>query len=129
MSNAVFQVPKPYNEEVRSYAPGSPERASLQARLKTMSAEKVELPLVIGGECIATGDTGSMRMPHDHQHVLGTFHKASQEHVGRAVEAARQAHQPVVLGAVAQQLYQAMSLRGEGGKDFSAIINGYRKPE
>ena len=46
-----------------------------------------------------------------------------------ATEAARQAHQPVVLGAVAQQLYQAMSQRGEGGKDFSAIINSYRKPQ
>ena len=49
--------------------------------------------------------------------------------LGLATEAARQAHQPVVLGAVAQQLYQAMSLRGEGGKDFSAIINSYRKPQ
>ena len=49
--------------------------------------------------------------------------------LGLATEAARQAHQPVVLGAVAQQLYQAMNLRGEGGKDFSAIINSYRKPE
>ena len=48
--------------------------------------------------------------------------------LGLATEAARQAHQPVVMGAVAQQLYQAMSLRGEGGKDFSAIINSYRKP-
>jgi 3-hydroxyisobutyrate dehydrogenase len=49
--------------------------------------------------------------------------------LGLATEAARQAHQPVVLGAVAQQLYQAMSLRGEGGQDFSAIIKGYLKPE
>ena len=49
--------------------------------------------------------------------------------LGLATEAARQAHQPVVMGAVAQQLYQAMSLRGEGGKDFSAIINSYRKPQ
>ncbi|MEG0860700.1 MAG: 3-hydroxyisobutyrate dehydrogenase [Pseudomonas sp.] len=49
--------------------------------------------------------------------------------LGLATEAARQAHQPVVLGAVAQQLYQAMSLRGDGGKDFSAIVEGYRKPE
>ena len=48
--------------------------------------------------------------------------------LGLATEAARQAHQPVVLGAVAQQLYQAMSLSGEGGNDFSAIINSYRKP-
>ena len=49
--------------------------------------------------------------------------------LGLATEAARSAHQPVVLGAVAQQLYQAMSQRGEGGKDFSAIINSYRKPK
>jgi 3-hydroxyisobutyrate dehydrogenase len=49
--------------------------------------------------------------------------------LGLATEAARRAHQPVVLGAVAQQLYQAMSLRGEGGNDFSAIINSYRKPQ
>jgi len=49
--------------------------------------------------------------------------------LGLATEAARQAHQPVILGAVAQQLYQAMSLRGDGGKDFSAIVEGYRKPE
>ncbi|CAM3057800.1 3-hydroxyisobutyrate dehydrogenase [Pseudomonas fluorescens] len=49
--------------------------------------------------------------------------------LGLATEAARQAKQPVILGAVAQQLYQSMSQRGEGGKDFSAIINSYRKPE
>ena len=49
--------------------------------------------------------------------------------LGLATEAARQAHQPVILGAVAQQLYQSMSQRGEGGKDFSAIINSYRKPK
>ena len=49
--------------------------------------------------------------------------------LGLATEAARQAHQPVILGAVAQQLYQAMSLRGEGGKDFSAIVEGYRKKD
>jgi 3-hydroxyisobutyrate dehydrogenase len=48
--------------------------------------------------------------------------------LGLATEAARVAHQPVILGAVAQQLYQAMSLRGDGGKDFSAIIESYRKP-
>jgi 3-hydroxyisobutyrate dehydrogenase len=49
--------------------------------------------------------------------------------LGLATEAARVAHQPVILGAVAQQLYQAMSLRGDGGKDFSAVIEGYLKKE
>lgn len=49
--------------------------------------------------------------------------------LGLATQAARQAQQPVILGAVAQQLYQSMSQRGEGGKDFSAIVNSYRKPQ
>ena len=91
MSNAVFQVPTPINEPVRGYAPGSAERESLQQRLKSMSSEQVELPLVIGGKRISTGDTGTMVMPHDHQHRLGTYHKAKAEHVEQAVEAARRA--------------------------------------
>jgi 3-hydroxyisobutyrate dehydrogenase len=49
--------------------------------------------------------------------------------LGLATEAAKAAHQPVILGALAQQLYQAMSQRGDGCKDFSAIIEGYRKAE
>jgi len=91
MSNAIFRVPEPRNEEVRSYAPGSPERESLQARLKTMATEQVELPLVIGGRRVTTGDTGAMVMPHDHRHQLGTYHKATVDHVQQAVEAARRA--------------------------------------
>ncbi|UVJ44622.1 3-hydroxyisobutyrate dehydrogenase [Pseudomonas sp. LS1212] len=60
----------------------------------------------------------------------GGFHaELMLKDLGLATEAARLAHQPVILGAVAQQLYQAMSLRGEGGKDFSAIVGAYRKPE
>ncbi|MCW5867719.1 MAG: 1-pyrroline-5-carboxylate dehydrogenase, partial [Candidatus Eremiobacteraeota bacterium] len=91
MSNAIFQVPTPINEPVRGYAPGSPERASLQSRLKTMSGEQIELPLVIGGKRISTGDTGPMVMPHAHKHKLGSYHKAKPEHVEQAVEAARRA--------------------------------------
>lgn len=91
MSNAIFQVPKPYNEPVKSYAPGSPERQSLQQKIRQMAQEKVELPLVMGGKRVSTGDTGEMVMPHDHRHVLGTYHKARAEHVEQAVEAARAA--------------------------------------
>ena len=67
--------------------------------------------------------------PADNGYKPGFAAELMLKDLGLATEAARQAHQPVVLGAVAQQLYQAMSLRGEGGKDFSAIINSYRKPE
>lgn len=91
-SFAVFngrrRVPPPVNEPIKSYAPGSPERASLKARLKAMAAETVDMPLIIGGKEIRTGDTATSVMPHDHAHVLGTYHKATEQHVVQAIEAA-----------------------------------------
>ena len=89
--NGHRRVPPPVNDPIRSYAPGSPERASLKARLKTMAAETAEIPLVIGGEKIRTGATATAVMPHDHAHVLGTYHKATPELVLKAVDAARAA--------------------------------------
>jgi 1-pyrroline-5-carboxylate dehydrogenase len=86
--NGHRRVPPPVNEPIKSYAPGSPERASLKARLKTMAAETVDMPLIIGGKEIRTGDTSSSVMPHDHAHVLGTWHKATEKHVAQAIEAA-----------------------------------------
>ena len=91
MSNAVFQIPVPVNEPVRSYAPGSSERASLKKRLDQMLSEQVEVPLIIGGREVRTGDTGRMVCPHDHGHVLGTFHQAGAAEVEAAARAARDA--------------------------------------
>src|SRR4029077_10054943 len=90
--NGRRQIPPPVNEPVRSYAPGSPERAELKARLRAMSAERIQIPLVIGGHEVATGDTAPSVMPHDHRHVLGDWHKAKPEHVGAAIDAALHAH-------------------------------------
>src|SRR6266550_8035058 len=94
-SSAVFngrrRVPPPVNDPIKSYAPGSPERASLKARLKTMAAEKVDMPLIIGGKEVKTGQCGQAVMPHDHTHVLGEYHKASEQHVLQAVAAAEAA--------------------------------------
>jgi 1-pyrroline-5-carboxylate dehydrogenase len=91
-SNAVFngrrRVPPPVNEPIKSYAPGSPERASLKARLKTMAAETVDMPLIIGGKEICSNDMSASVMPHDHKHVLGTYHKATEAHVLQAIETA-----------------------------------------
>ncbi len=93
--NAVFnghrRVPPPLNEPIRSYAPGSPERASLKAKLKAMAGDKIDMPLIIGGREVKTGDCGQSVMPHDHAHVLGEYHKASEQHVQQAVEAAKSA--------------------------------------
>jgi 1-pyrroline-5-carboxylate dehydrogenase len=86
--NGNRRVPPPVNEPIRSYAPGSPERASLKARLKAMASEKIEMPLIIGGKEVRTGSTAPSVMPHDHAHVLGDYHKASEQHVTQAVEAA-----------------------------------------
>ena len=75
--NGNRRVPAPVNEPVRSYAPGSPERVELKARLKAMAAERIEIPLVIGGREVRTGVTAQAVMPHDHGHVLADWHKAS----------------------------------------------------
>ena len=89
--SGVRRVPPPVNEPVRSYAPGSPERQALKERLASMSNERIEVPIVIGGEEIRTGELAQAVMPHAHQHVLADWHKASREHVIRAVDAAREA--------------------------------------
>ena len=89
--SGVRRVPPPVNEPVRSYAPGSPERETIKERLASMSNERIEVPIVIGGEEIRTGELAQAVMPHAHQHVLADWHKASREHVVRAVDAAREA--------------------------------------
>ena len=94
--SAVFnghrRVPPPVNDPIRSYAPGTPERASLKARLKAMAGETIDIPLFIGGKEVRTGSTTKSVMPHDHQHVVGNYHKAGEQHVTDAVAAAQAAH-------------------------------------
>jgi 1-pyrroline-5-carboxylate dehydrogenase len=93
--NAAFagirRVPDPINEPNKTYAPGSPERAELKARLKSMAEEKIDIPIIIGGREIRTGKLEKTVMPHDHGHVLAEYHMAGPEHVQQAVEAAAKA--------------------------------------
>ncbi|MDX2001219.1 MAG: L-glutamate gamma-semialdehyde dehydrogenase [Chitinophagales bacterium] len=88
MPKGFFNVPIPVNEPVKSYAPGSPERAELKQMLKKLKEESVEVPLIIGGKEIRTGNKEPMRMPHDHQHILGYYHKAGKQEVQDAINAA-----------------------------------------
>jgi len=90
--SASFRVPQPVNDPVRSYLPGSPERQSIKNKLASMSAEKLDIPLLIGGKEIRTGDTATQVMPHRHNHVLATWHKAGTREVQMAVDAANEAH-------------------------------------
>jgi len=92
-THAVFRVPEPYNEPVRSYAPGSPERAELRRRLDELQSRRIEIPLVIGGEEVRTGDTFEAVMPHRRAHVLATVHKGGAAEVERAIAAAAKAWQ------------------------------------
>jgi 1-pyrroline-5-carboxylate dehydrogenase len=90
--SGIPRIPQPINDFNRSYLPGSPERAELKARLKAMAAERVEIPIVIGGKEIRTGRTHPVVMPHNHRHVLGEWHAAGPEHVQQAIAAAAEAH-------------------------------------
>ena len=82
------QIIKAVNEPIKSYAAGSPERASLQAKYDEMAAQTIEIPLIIGGQEIRTGDTENCVMPHDHQHVLATYHKTGETEANLAIDTA-----------------------------------------
>jgi 1-pyrroline-5-carboxylate dehydrogenase len=85
------RIPHPVNEPVKGYAPGSPERAELKARLAQMAGEKIEIPVVIGGKSVRTGKTSPAVMPHDHKHVLADYHMAGPGEVQAAIAASREA--------------------------------------
>jgi 1-pyrroline-5-carboxylate dehydrogenase len=87
-----LRVPEPVNEPVFDYAPGAPEREELEKKLDEMAAEVVDIPLVIGGDEVRTGETGNVVMPHDHGHVLATYHKAGPEEIREAVRVSQEAH-------------------------------------
>ncbi len=82
------QITKAVNEPILSFAAGSPERASLQAKYDEMATQTIEIPLIIGGQEIKTDDTGNCVMPHDHQHALATYHKAGETEANQAIDAA-----------------------------------------
>jgi 1-pyrroline-5-carboxylate dehydrogenase len=85
--HGIFKVPEPFNEPPRSYAPGSPEREELRVRLAEMESRQIEIPLVIGGEEVRTGNTFEAVEPHNRSHVLATVHKGGAKEVERAIAA------------------------------------------
>ena len=89
MANGIVRVPEPRNEPVLGFAPGSPERTALQAACASMSRREIEIAPVIGGRRVRTGKTSRAVLPHEHAHVLATWHKAGAREVERAVAAAR----------------------------------------
>ncbi len=91
-AHGTFTPPAPVNEPIKSYAPGSPEREELQARLRQMEGERIRIPMVIGGKDVDSGETYEAVMPHKKSHVLADVAKGGPEHVQQAIDAAREAH-------------------------------------
>jgi len=89
--NAIIRVPVPSNEPVYSYAPGTSEREKIKVQLKKMLSEEIEIPLVIGGKEVKTGNLAECCCPHDHGHILGRYHKAGPEEIELAVREADKA--------------------------------------
>jgi 1-pyrroline-5-carboxylate dehydrogenase len=89
--NGVRQLPPTVNEPIRSYAPGSPERASLQARLKAMEGERPDIAVVVHGEERRSGKTSNAVSPHKHQHVTATWHHATDKDVNDAIASGKKA--------------------------------------
>ena len=89
--NGTRRVPAPVNEPVKTFAPGTPERAAIKNRLTEMASERIEIPIIIGGKEFRTGETATSVMPHNHRHVLADYHKASAPNVRAAIDAARHA--------------------------------------
>ncbi|MDF2436583.1 MAG: 1-pyrroline-5-carboxylate dehydrogenase [Bacteroidota bacterium] len=88
MPKGIYNVPQPWNEPVKSYAPGSPERKELQAMLKELRSQEIDIPMYIGGKEVRGGEKVRLSPPHDHKHTLGHFHKSTKEHVTQAINAA-----------------------------------------
>jgi 1-pyrroline-5-carboxylate dehydrogenase len=91
MSQRFYHVPLAENEPVKSYAPGTPERAELKETIEKMRSSRVEIPMVIGGKEVKTGNLVAIHPPHDYKHLLGHYHKGERKHVKMAIEAALKA--------------------------------------
>jgi 1-pyrroline-5-carboxylate dehydrogenase len=90
--DAVTNVPVPANEPIRSYAPGTSERAALESRIKELAGERAELTMAIGGQRrMGGGQRAAVVQPHNHRHVLGEYQNATDEDVAAAIGAAAKA--------------------------------------
>ena len=93
MPKGIFSIPPIDNDPIKSYAPGTPERESLQATYDKMWNEQLDIPMFINGKEVRTGNTQRVMPPHDHQHNVGHYHLGTAKHVKEAIETALEARQ------------------------------------
>ncbi|HPT53133.1 MAG TPA: L-glutamate gamma-semialdehyde dehydrogenase [Bacteroidales bacterium] len=137
-SNFIFREPK--NEPIYAYAPGSPERKLLQDELERQYNQTIEIPIIIGGKEVKTGNMGKVTMPTEHGHVLATYHKVGEKEVKMAIEAAMSAKKQwenmpwiercslmmrvaELLSKKYRNLLNAATMLGQGKNPFQAEID------
>ncbi|MCD8041730.1 MAG: L-glutamate gamma-semialdehyde dehydrogenase [Tannerellaceae bacterium] len=134
MNNAIFKFSKPENEPVYTYAPGSQEKKSLKKALEQTASEEWDIPLIIGGKEVRTGNTGKVVMPHDHAHVLATYHKAGEKEVQMAIDASMKAHKEwselpwVERGSVMMRIAELISTKYRYLLNASVMLGQSKNP-
>ncbi|MBK3517659.1 L-glutamate gamma-semialdehyde dehydrogenase [Carboxylicivirga marina] len=140
MPKGIFNVPPAVNEPIKSYAPGSPERAELKDMLNKLRSEELDIPMFIGGEEIRTGNKKRIHPPHEIAHTLGHYHQGDETHVHMAIDAALKARQQWVnlswehrasiflkaadlLAGPYRQLINAATMLGQSKNAFQAEID------
>lgn len=123
MNNAIFQFDYPENEPVKSYSPGTRERKVLTEELDRLTNEVTEIPLIIGGKEIFTGNTDVAVMPHNHQHKLAVYHKAGEKEVKMAIEAAIKAHRDWAEISWVERLSISLKIAELISKKYRGLIN------
>lgn len=140
MNNAIFSFPHPGNEPIKGYAPGSSERQELKSKLEELKSKQIEIPLIIGGKEVRTGNIGKVVMPTNHGHVLATYHMAGPAEVQMAIDAAMAARKTwgemswierasitlkaaELLATKYRSLINAATMLGQGKNPFQAEID------
>lgn len=123
MNNAQFYFDRPSNEPVYTYTENSPERLALEKEIERQSHTEVEIPLIIGGKEIKTGNTGKVVMPHQHGRVLATYHKAGEKEVHMAIAAALEAHQQWAVMSWVERVSITLKVAELLSKKYRYLIN------
>ena len=140
MPKGIYQVPPAVNEPIKSYAPGSPERAELKEMLEKLRSEELDIPMFIGGEEIRTGNKKRIHPPHEIKHTLGHYHQGDETHVHMAIDSALKAREQWVnlswehraaiflkaadlLAGPYRQLINAATMLGQSKNAFQAEID------
>ena len=123
MNNAGFKFTSPKNETVLTYEPCSRERIALEKELKQLSETVLDIPIIIGGKEIRTGATGKVVMPHNHSHVLATYHIAGEKEIQMAVDAALAARENWEKKSWADRVSVTLKIAELISKKYRALMN------